>query len=329
MRMNETNFTDEMLEEDEYSSSPSNPQLNEGGNEGFDEEPVNTDLTTELLRRKGITDLSKIKFEDETGAVIERPWSGLSQEEQLNILSDQTPESNDLDDDEINLINAIRNSGMSVSDYIDSLKPEQTPTQPEPSYKINELSDDEVYALDLMDRIGQENISDEEIEQAITNAKQNETLYKKTVEGIRQEYIKAQQDEEAAIANQKAAQQQADYDRFASGVVDQIRDFNSFVGQPLEMSNEDQQELAKFMLDLDDNGMSALGKALNNPRYLTEAAFWILNQDKITEEINRQMQDNYKRGYEQAKRDLQGSSKSKLVFNTTKKMNTYEEDEFI
>lgn len=327
--MDENKFTEEMFDEDEYGSSTSN--LN-SGQDVIDELPKDQDtpdLTTELLKRKGITDLSKIKFEDETGAIIERPWSGLTAEEQLNILSDQSPESDDLDEDEINLINTIRNSGMSVNDYIDSFKSQPQIQQPEHSFKVDELSDDEVFALDLMDRVGQENISDEEIQEAINNAKQNEVLYKKTVEGIRQEYIKAQQDEEAAIANQQAAQRQAEYDRFASGIMNQIQGFNNFVGQPLELSQEDQQELAQFMLELDDNGMSALGKSLNNPKYLTEAAFWILNKDKITEEINKQMQDNYKRGYEQAKRDLQGSSKSKLVFNTTKKITNFEdEDEY-
>jgi hypothetical protein len=34
-----------------------------------------------VLRIKGISDPSKIKFEDETGAVIERSWDTLTREE--------------------------------------------------------------------------------------------------------------------------------------------------------------------------------------------------------------------------------------------------------
>jgi hypothetical protein len=45
------------------------------------EEPVEDDLTTEVLRLKGIADPEKIKFEDETGAIVEKPWNSLSREE--------------------------------------------------------------------------------------------------------------------------------------------------------------------------------------------------------------------------------------------------------
>ena len=72
-------------------------------------------------------------------------------------------------------------------------------------------------------------------------------------------------------------------------------------------------ELYAFMMNFDENGTSQFGKALADPATFTKAAFWILNEDKITEELTKQMQDTYIRGYENAKRDMQG--KSKLVFN--------------
>ena len=45
------------------------------------------DLTSEVLRLKGIADPSKIKFEDESGAITERSWNNLSKEEQINIIA--------------------------------------------------------------------------------------------------------------------------------------------------------------------------------------------------------------------------------------------------
>lgn len=321
--MNNGIFTEEMYEEDEFDGGNLSPletqQNNDGGganpgNEPNDHEPSNTeDLTTEVLRLKGITDPSKIKFQDDNGAVIERSWDSLSRAEQINILTDQQDEDSQLDEDELELINTIRNSGMTVSDYMESLKPvQEQPAQP--SYKINELTDEEVFALDLLDKVGSDNITDEEIDEAILNAKKNEKLFKKTIEGLRAEYIRLQQDEEAKAANERAEQQQAAYNQFATSINREIQGFDSFVGQPLELSQEDQEDLAAFMLELDDNGTSAFGRALNNPKFFTKAAFWLLNEDKITEELTKQMRDNYTRGYEQAKRDLQGN-KSKLVFN--------------
>jgi hypothetical protein len=82
------------------------------------------------------------------------------------------------------------------------------------------------------------------------------------------------------------------------------------------------------MLQLDESGYSQLGKALSNPALLTRAAFWLLNEDKITEELTKQMQDTYIRGYENAKKDMQG--KSKLVFNKsteTKQDDWYADDD--
>jgi hypothetical protein len=124
-----------------------------------------------------------------------------------------------------------------------------------------------------------DNITDEELEQAINNAKQNEVLFKKTVEGLRKEYIRLQQDEEAQQANEQMAKQEAAYRQFATSITNEIRGLNSFAGQELELSEEDSEELAAFMLDLDETGVSAFGRALQDPNLFTKAAFWLLNEE--------------------------------------------------
>ena len=312
------NFDEAIFDDDEFLDDDFEPQ-NTGDNnnpdEGGQEPPINEpedDLTSEVLRLKGIADPNKIKFEDETGAIIERSWDDLSRAEQLNILAGQENEEPDLADDEIELLNAIRNSGMSVNDYLESLQtPQEAPIQ---SYKIDQLSDEDVYALDLLEKVGADNITDEELEQAINNAKQNEALFQKTVEGLRKEYIRLQQDEEAQQANELAAQQEAAYRQFATSIQNEIRSLDTFAGLPLELSDEDNEELAAFMLELDDNGVSTFGKALQDTALFTKAAFWILNEEQIIEELTKQMQDTYKKGYEAAKADLQNTNKPKLAF---------------
>lgn len=270
------------------------------------------DLTTEVLRIKGITDPEKIKFEDETGAIVERSWNQLTKEEQLNILAGEEPvETNDLSDDEIDLLNTIRDSGMSVNDYIQSL---QKTIEPVVSYKIDELSDEEVYALDLLDKVGQDNITDEELTEAIENAKKNEVLFKKTVEGLRREYIQLEQEEQAQEANKIAHEQELAYNNFAASIQNEIQNLNSFAGNDLELSKEDIDELAAFMLELDDTGTSAFGKALQDPALFTKAAFWLLNEEQIIEELSKQMQDTYKRGYDAGKQDSNQPT-SKLAFS--------------
>lgn len=329
--MNMENFDDVIFEDDEFGDidlGQQKPEGNEGDQPAGQQKPSaqpDEDLTTEVLRLKGITDPGKIKFEDETGAIVERAWDSLSREEQINILIDQEVEQQDFDDSELQLINTIRESGMTPDEYIQSLLPETEPTK---RYKVDNLSDDEVYALDLLHKVGSD-ISDEEINQALELAKQNEGLFKKTVEGLRKEYIRLQEDEEAQIANEKAAREEAAYNRFADSIKGQIKELDSFAGQPLQLSDDDIEDLSSFMLEIDDQGLSAFGRAMNDPALFTKAAFWILNEDKIVEELNKQIQDNYRRGYEQAKADLQGKPKPKLVFNKPASQKKTTDDVFI
>jgi len=85
---------------------------------------------------------------------------------------------------------------MTPSEYLQSIAGEHVEVTPQ--YKIDDLSDDEVYLLDLESRIGE--LTDEEAAQALSNAKQNEDFFKKQIEGIRKEYkeredFKTQQEE--------------------------------------------------------------------------------------------------------------------------------------
>ena len=329
--MDMENFDEVVFDDDEFegdSFEQTKPEDGSGNQPPNDETPSgqqDEDLTTEVLRLKGITDPGKIKFEDETGTIVERAWNSLSREEQINILLDREPEQQKFNESELQLINTIRESGMTPEEYIQSLQPEIEQTK---RYKVDDLSDDEVYALDLLQKIGSD-ISDEEINQALELAKQNEGLFKKTVEGLRKEYIRLQEDEEAQIANEKAAREEAAYNKFADSIKGQIKDLNSFAGQSLQLSDDDIEDLSSFMLDIDDQGLSAFGRAMNDPALFTKAAFWILNEDKIVEELNKQIQDNYRRGYEQAKADLQEKPKSKLVFNKPTSQKKTTDDVFI
>lgn len=281
-----------------------------------------SDLTTEVLKIIGINDPQKIKFVDDTGAIVERSWDSLDREEQLNILvqKEQEPEQSALDDSEAELIKTIRESGMGVQEYLNSLQPEP----PAKEYQVESLTDEDLYALDLIEKIGSDNITDEEIVQAVEQAKQNEDLFKKTVEGLRKEYIRLQEDKEAQLAYQQEAKREEEYQKFATSIQNEIKGLSSFAGKDLELSDDDIEDLSAFILDLDESGMSAFGKAMNDPALFTRAAFWILNEDKIVEELTKQIQASYTRGYEMAKKDLQGS---KLVFSPTSKKTTT--DDFI
>ena len=332
----ESNFDDTMFEVDEFDETPTqekqepDPKPEKEGNQETtppSEGDQEDDLTTEVLKLRGISNPDKIKFEDESGAITERSWDSLTKEEQINILADQREHqetNNDLAEDEIDLINAIRNSGMSVQDYMQTITPQIN--QPQDTNQFDAMSDEDLYAFDILNKVGNDNITDEELDAALEAAKANETLFKKTVEGLRQQYNRLQEEQKQNIANQQQAVAQQRYQAFANVVNNQIDNFNSFAGQPIQLSNQDKDNLSEFMLALDEDGSSALGKALQDPRLLTKAAFWLLNEQELIAELQKQQQDAYTRGYNAGKGDI--LNKSKFVFKPTKQA-TSKKDESI
>lgn len=332
----ESNFDDTMFEVDEFDETPTqekqepDPKPEKEGNQETtppSEEDQEDDLTTEVLKLRGISNPDKIKFEDESGAITERSWDSLTKEEQINILADSREHqetNNDLAEDEIDLINAIRNSGMSVQDYMQTITPQIN--QPQDINQFDAMSDEDLYAFDILNKVGNDNITDEELDAALEAAKANETLFKKTVDGLRQQYNRLQEEQKQNIANQQQAAAQQRYQAFANVVNNQIDNFNSFAGQPIQLSNQDKDNLSEFMLALDEDGSSALGKALQDPRLLTKAAFWLLNEQELIAELQKQQQDAYTRGYNAGKGDI--LNKSKFVFKPAKQT-TSKKDESI
>ena len=328
----DSNFDDTMFDDDEFSESSTTQQEDTTSQETPPEENNEDDLTSEVLKLRGIDDPDKILFQDDSGAVVTRSWDSLSREEQINILGNvkeqQDQPNNELENDEINLINAIRNSGMDVNSYLQTLTPQVN--QPQQTNVIDTMSDEDLYAFDILNKVGSDNITDEELDQALESAKANEALFKKTVDGLRASYNRQYEEEQANIANQQQAAQQQKYQAFANAINNQIDVFDNFAGQEIQLSNEDKDNLSEFMTSLDENGISPLGYALQNPAILTKAAFWLLNEDSISAELQKQVQDAYTRGFNAGKGDI--LNKSKLVFKpktTSKKSDpTWDSDDW-
>lgn len=252
------------------------------------------DLTKELLTLQGISDMNKIKFEDESGAVVEKSWDSLSNNEKLMILSHQEDPDTSLDAAEIELINQIRESGMTPDQYIQSL---QTSEPPAPTYEVDSMSDDELFCIDLLDKIGSENITDEELQQALDSAKANENLFKKQVASLRVYYkdLEEQRVRQAELEQQKASEQE--FNAFSNNIIESIRNFNALEDTPVELSLEEMDDLANYILTRDASGYSEFGRLLNDPVQFTKAAFWMLKGPEILNEMQKQIKEAYLRGY--------------------------------
>ena len=252
------------------------------------------DLTKELLTLQGISDMNKIKFEDESGAVVEKSWDALSNNEKLMILSHQEDPDTSLDASEIELINQIRESGMTPDQYIQSLA---TVEQPAPTYEVDNMSDDELFCLDLLDKVGSDNITDEELQQALDNAKANENLFNKQVASLRVYYKDLEDKRVQQLELEKQEQAEQEFIEFSNKIVDSIRNFNALEDTPVELSMEEMDDLANYILTRDNSGYSEFGRILNDPAQFTKAAFWMLKGPEILNEMQKQIKEAYLRGY--------------------------------
>lgn len=301
--------------------------LNHPSQSSSDEED---DFMSDFLKSKGIDDPSKIKFEDNNGNIIERNWNDLSRGEQINILN--TPltyedNTNQFDEEEIALLNQIRNSGLTPFQYLQQIQGEQIVQ--EPVYEVDTLSDDEIYLLDLESRVG--DLSEDEAAQALAIAKQNEDFFKKQVEGIRKEYKGREdyknQQEQAELEEQ---QRQA-YENYQAVIVDAINGFNSVGNLDLTFEDADKEELADFMLSQDENGANYLQRALQDPQTLVKAAWFILNgeeafdnvADYFINQIKTVSENQYRKGYEDAKNGLQSKRPTVVIQKNNNQHRTY------
>lgn len=272
----------------------------------------NSDIITELLKDRGIEDTTKIKFEDETGNIQERAWSDLSLEEQKEILNQdpfKDPET-ELDDAETNFINQLRLSGLSPDEYIENLKrlgaqeyAQQASSNSE-TYEIDDLSDDELFILDLQYRSG--DITEEEAVEALKAAKANEALFQKQIAGTREYYRNLERD----MKSQQELEQQEENNKlvteYANQIKGSIQNINSIGNLSISLDDDDKEQLAQFILGRDQAGINWFGKALEDPDTVVRMAWFALNgedtfndiENYIAQQIKTTAQNSYNKGYE-------------------------------
>lgn len=295
------------------------PDPDEGGGGNQDD-----DFITTLLKSRGIYDKSKIKFEDEEGSIVEYNWDNLSNDEKLNIVysSEQDPDT-DLDDAEAQLINTIRQSGLTPAEYLEHLQEEgvnsyiQNNQDAGYQYQVDQYSDDELFIFDFMSRMG--DVTDEEAQEALEKAKSNETLYAKQVAALRNEYKAIEDENNRQTQFELEEQERERYNQFADQVADQIGDFNEFSGYDLNLSDEDRDDLYEFITGADGAGNNHFAKALSDPQILVQTAWFALNGKQMMEDITNYFQneikqvrkESYEKGLEDAKN---GKKKAPVVF---------------
>lgn len=277
---------------------------------------------SDLLRSRGIEDLSKIKFENDEGEIEEVDWNTLSKEDKLNIFnsSAQNPDT-DLDEDEINLINAVRRSKLSPVEYLQYIQQEsvnryiQNSQLNEHTYTIDQYSNEDLYIYDLISRTG---ITLEEATEQLTQAKSNPDLFEKQIGAIRDEYkeVEREQLQNAEFEEKQLAQEQ--YKQFAQNIANEISEFKEFSGYTIDMNNEDMQEIYEFITGTDAAGNNHFSKALADPKTLVQIAYMALNGQRLVNDITDYFQKEIskvrKESYNQGLNASKNKDNQKVIY---------------
>lgn len=337
----EPGFETQQQAQEEEGGNQEEPETNEENQEVTEPEEENQeqneeeDALTAFLKTKGISDKSKIKFENEKGETEELSWDSLSKEEQLNILKDNADPERDLDDAEIDLINKLRESSLTPDEFIASIKQQGAAEyarglEENQKFLIDDLTDDELFILDLQTRI--EDITEDEALAALEKAKTDESLFAKQIQGIRSEYKRIEEENNQRLALQQQNEQQEQYQQFQDSVLSEIENLNKIGDLDIEMSVDEMNDVANFILSTDGAGVNLFSKALNDPKQLVKMAWFSLKGeeiiDNITNYFKNQIQEVSRQQYQKGLEEGKSGKSSRVVARKQTQSSTKQNQQF-
>lgn len=283
-----------------------------------DEDGGNSDVLSDYLRMKGI-DPDNIQINDEQDNPSYSSFKDLGRQEQLDLLRslDSTDDESDydLDDDEIDLINSIRSSNMSIEEFVSDIQNRAVQDYVNSGmgnhqqYSVDQLSDQDLFVSDYKARMP--NASDDEVISALNAAMSNQQSFENMMAGLRQAY---KQQEEDYIENQiraseeRARRQQEGYENI---IVDTLNNMGSIKLGKLqaELDEDDKYDIAGTILDSDTTGTRRLARLINDPETLVKMVWYATKGENAIDEmqryymneINTRQKAAYQKGFEDAK----------------------------
>lgn len=275
---------DSIFNEEESNEDESNEKKEEQVEfNGFTEDQ-NINL---ILQSKGL-DPNSILYEDENGKEVSVSFYELEPEEQLHLLN-YSPSNVDLEEHELQTVNFLRQNNISLNDYAEYVRNEtikelQQGTTP---LEIDSYSDDEIYASALQDQYP--NLTEEEILLELEKAKENEELFAKKVDSIKNIYKEneiayKEREQVEALEKENSVIQQAQQE-----LVDSAINTKEFMG--FSIDDKDRKEAFDAVFKKDVTGKSEFFKMLENPEKLFRIALFALKE----EEINKTLEKEFKK----------------------------------
>lgn len=307
-----------------YSDKEDDDTLNENDGSSTD-----SDVLTSFLRTYGVEN-GKITYENDNGETEEVNFNELDSAEQLNILKELTTPN--LAQHEIDTINFLRQHNVTFQDAVEYYSRRaienyiQTNGPVQKDYSIDDYTDEELYFADLKAKYP--NMTDEEIQSDLDSAKENEELFKKKADSIRNQY-KTNEDERARYYQQQQQQQIKAYDdaiKYALTNFNEITlDYKDSHADSLIIDNKMKNDVYRYVMQVDESGISQFARDLQNPETLVRIAWLARHADDAISDITNYWKNELKtsrRGETQKPRQ-QSQTTVKKVDNKRKEITDY------
>ena len=315
MDINEIDDIEDYMDEPQEDSPeiPTIDEIDEPEEGQYTDDEDSYSAIERFLQERGV-DPRSIKFETEEGEETS-DFNDLSSDDQYQILNSLSEDESDLDDSEIDLLNFMRTNNWSVQDYNNYIAQQaienytKSQGEPEQNYQIDDLSDEELFLVDLKSRIP--DLTEDEAMDELDRSQQNPDLFNKKVQSLRKDYkekedlYKKQQEEEEQNKQKEAYQQysQTIADAINRATVMDLGDLD------LELQNEDKQEIYNYLVGYDQSGNRLINNTLSDPDQLVRMAWMNIKGPEVFKEltsyykkkITETAKTNYQRGYDDAK----------------------------
>jgi hypothetical protein len=255
------------------------PDSNRQSPDGGDHKPMEeSDLVTDLLRSKGITNPDEINFENENGELELRSFYDLSYTEQLEVLKSSDADIGyGLKEEELGAIDFLRENDVTFEEAIDYFQrkavQEYIDSQNISGLEVDQYEDTDLFVLDLKTKFP--DLTNDELDIELQKQLENPDVFKKKVDKLRTDYKEIEANQ---IAQARQEQEQEDeYKRkeLEDTLVTTAISVEEIGG--LTLDNDDKNAVLSYILEKDMNGVSPFIKSLNSPQTLFELAWFATN----------------------------------------------------
>lgn len=247
--------------------------------EGTTSNTTQNDLILEMLKVKGINDPKQITILGENDEEQIVDFDTLTKEEQLQILNsyDEVTSNNLPEKSEVEKY--LEENNMTFDEFLNAYKEQILSENGSPlqNYSVDSYTDEELFMLDFKSKYDDLGLSDDELQKELDKELANTELFKKKIDKIRSDY-KTSEDaykEQQQVEYDKENQQR--YEDFSESMLNVAMETPELYN--IELEDEEKNATLSYLLDLDENGVSDFSKALNDPKKLYEAA-WFLKYGK-------------------------------------------------